>query len=284
MKQFADAFTLIEVLLVVSVISLVSSVTFVNLQDARADARDTARKENGRQVQTAMELYRNDKGTVPGNPGTVYEPSAGDENEPIKTLVESGTLPQDPGGSQGGGKGRGKTSYDKYYRADPATTQSFEYMMEYELEQKDNISLGRCGRKGKIWIAEYSTTQDYLSFVYSEADNPSLWEEDDIRHQWEVDGYDPSNDTWEKITLYQTYYTGNYWGSSIPLRVTKEKDSMCHIEDPDKTTGFFPASIINASVTCSKINSLVQNMFERAYIQATNDICNDLSDHCVCGR
>jgi len=59
-------FTLIELLVVISIISVLSSVVFGALNDARTKARDTQRIQALKEVQKALELYYNDNdGTYP---------------------------------------------------------------------------------------------------------------------------------------------------------------------------------------------------------------------------
>lgn len=50
-------FTLIEMLVVVAIIGLLSSVILVGLGDVRKDARDTRRIADVRQIQNALEIY-----------------------------------------------------------------------------------------------------------------------------------------------------------------------------------------------------------------------------------
>jgi len=50
-------FTLIEMLIVVAIIGLLSSVVLVGLGDVRKDARDTRRVSDLRQIQNALEIY-----------------------------------------------------------------------------------------------------------------------------------------------------------------------------------------------------------------------------------
>lgn len=53
-------FTLVELLVVISIIGILASLIVVNLAGARERARDTQRKNDLRQVQTALRLYFND--------------------------------------------------------------------------------------------------------------------------------------------------------------------------------------------------------------------------------
>ncbi len=61
----AQAFTLIEVLVVVAILSLLSSVIFVNVQESRAKAQDTASVQSLRQVKTALVQYALDFSQFP---------------------------------------------------------------------------------------------------------------------------------------------------------------------------------------------------------------------------
>ncbi len=55
-------FTLIELLVVVAIIGVLASSVLTSLQDARAQARDTARLQAAKQLQTALEIARNNNG------------------------------------------------------------------------------------------------------------------------------------------------------------------------------------------------------------------------------
>ncbi len=52
-------FTLIELLVVVAIIGVLATTVLSSLQDSRAAARDARRFQEVRQLQTALELYRN---------------------------------------------------------------------------------------------------------------------------------------------------------------------------------------------------------------------------------
>jgi len=63
--KYKKGFTLIELLVVVSIISLLSSIVLMNLNGARAKARDAVRKSDMLQIKTALDLYYNDYGSYP---------------------------------------------------------------------------------------------------------------------------------------------------------------------------------------------------------------------------
>ena len=52
---------MIELLVVIGIIGILTGMVTVNLQDARQRARDAQRKADLRQIQNALELYRNDQ-------------------------------------------------------------------------------------------------------------------------------------------------------------------------------------------------------------------------------
>ena len=58
-------FTLIEILVVVSIIASISSVVLVGIKAAQASGRDAARTSNSLQVRNALALYQNDHNGVP---------------------------------------------------------------------------------------------------------------------------------------------------------------------------------------------------------------------------
>jgi len=73
------AFTLIELLVVIAVIGLLATISVISLNNARAKARDAKRAADVKQVQTALELYFNDRGHYPTanefNSGSIYSTS-----------------------------------------------------------------------------------------------------------------------------------------------------------------------------------------------------------------
>ncbi len=63
-----QGFTLVEILIVVSIIALLSSVLFASFSQARAKARDSKRVQDLLEVQKALELYRAKNGIYPPDP------------------------------------------------------------------------------------------------------------------------------------------------------------------------------------------------------------------------
>lgn len=63
--QFRDGFTLLELLVVISIISILVAIITINFQDARESARDKIRQSDLKQLQLAIELYKSQNGRYP---------------------------------------------------------------------------------------------------------------------------------------------------------------------------------------------------------------------------
>lgn len=63
------AFTLVELLIVVAIIGILAASVIVNLSLARTRARDARRKADLKSVQTALEIYAEEKGSYPSTLG-----------------------------------------------------------------------------------------------------------------------------------------------------------------------------------------------------------------------
>ena len=78
-------FTLVELLVVISIIGLLSTIAIVSLGSARAKSRDTKRIADMKQVSTALEQYYSDQGgypsvgTAPTWPATAPSNTAGND-------------------------------------------------------------------------------------------------------------------------------------------------------------------------------------------------------------
>ena len=60
-------FTLVELLVVISLIGILSTLVIANLNSARERARDAQRKSDLRNIQTALRLYYNDNAGYPAS-------------------------------------------------------------------------------------------------------------------------------------------------------------------------------------------------------------------------
>ncbi|MEI7451752.1 MAG: prepilin-type N-terminal cleavage/methylation domain-containing protein [Candidatus Falkowbacteria bacterium] len=73
-------FTLIELLVVIAIIAILATIAVIALQNARAKARDARRVADVKQVQTALELFFNDKQRYPTadefGVGSIYSTSS----------------------------------------------------------------------------------------------------------------------------------------------------------------------------------------------------------------
>lgn len=121
-------FTLVELLLVIAIIGILSTVAVVNLNVARAKARDARRMSDMEQIVLALNVYKETNGhypyNSPNNPPANINCASWDEDDDgnfIQPLVTEGIFTSVPGDplsdsiSCNGGYGY------KYYRYDPVT-------------------------------------------------------------------------------------------------------------------------------------------------------------------
>lgn len=66
-KIFLRGFSLIELLVAVTIIAILSAVGMANFQTAAQKARDSRRQSEIEQIRSAVELYRSDEGSYPAN-------------------------------------------------------------------------------------------------------------------------------------------------------------------------------------------------------------------------
>lgn len=114
---FRSGFTLVELLVVISIISVLMAVLFASFSSARESARDSARQSDLKELQLAIELYKSQNGEYPaqgcGTPGSSWagpgpQPSWGANCDVyIVGLVPEyvPSLPTDPVSEQVSGEG-----------------------------------------------------------------------------------------------------------------------------------------------------------------------------------
>lgn len=94
--KFQRGFTLVELLIVVAIIGILSTLLTANFIGVRQRGRDAQRKSNLRQIQSALELYRSDQG---GYPPAANFPSCGAQFTSIdQKSIYMQNVPCDPSG------------------------------------------------------------------------------------------------------------------------------------------------------------------------------------------
>lgn len=128
-------FTLVELLVVVSIFALLAAITLTLLADSRAYARDSNRMSNIEQIQRGLSIYSTNKRTYPVcNPKQVIGPSDTCLSTGPTSLVSAeamNSVPVDPLRGTGVATDCGGTSakYIYCYFSDSDT-----YTLEYHLE------------------------------------------------------------------------------------------------------------------------------------------------------
>ena len=114
-KSLVWGFTLIELMVVISIIGLLASIVLVALSSARTKARDAKRLADIRQIQNALELYFNDNNRYPsGFCDSAFNSAFPTWNTPCWAILLTpyiATMPADPINSFYAGSGVGGYEY-----------------------------------------------------------------------------------------------------------------------------------------------------------------------------
>lgn len=98
-------FTMIELMLVISIIAILATISLFGLRQAQSAARDTQRQQMMNSLRAGLERYYGDKGAYPG--GVVWGVGANQLFDQTATLTNLGsyftTALSDPGCGSGGG-------------------------------------------------------------------------------------------------------------------------------------------------------------------------------------
>jgi uncharacterized protein (TIGR02145 family)/prepilin-type N-terminal cleavage/methylation domain-containing protein len=112
------AFTLIELLVVIAIIGILATISVIALQNARAKSRDAKRAGDIKQVQTALELFFNDKNRYPTaaewNAGQIYSTSTAGTSTYMQ-VIPSAPAPADGSCSSGGNSFSYRSESDSTY-------------------------------------------------------------------------------------------------------------------------------------------------------------------------
>jgi len=139
-------FTLVELLIVIAVIGILTTIGLVSFGSSQIKSRDAKRKADLRQIANAMELYYNDKGQYPapvndtdGNfmgcgAGAITACSWGSLTIPFSNTTTNTVyiirLPDDP-----------SSEFHYYYRATPSSGLYTKYQLYAHLENTQDKSI-----------------------------------------------------------------------------------------------------------------------------------------------
>ena len=117
-------FTVVELLIVIAIASLISSIAFASIRTAREKSRDAKRVASIKQIQSALELYFNTNNSYPTG---LYGIGATDG---LTAGGHISSVPYDPSGTT--------VAYKYAYCTTPGR---FYYHLGASLERQDNLSL-----------------------------------------------------------------------------------------------------------------------------------------------
>ncbi|MEI7620081.1 MAG: type II secretion system protein [Candidatus Falkowbacteria bacterium] len=127
MKNKKQAFTLIELLVVIAIIGLLATLSVLALNNARAKSRDAKRVADVKQIQTALELYFNDKQLYPD---TLSVPGSITSTSTTGTSTYMQVIPTSPTPNVSGVTGCGGTNYTYSIGSSGGASYTLQYCLE----------------------------------------------------------------------------------------------------------------------------------------------------------
>lgn len=97
--KIKKAFSLVEILVVVTIISILASIAAVSYSRFVKQSRDARRKTDIEQIRAAIELYRNFKGAYPtprAVPGMLFGTGDITDGSVVPTITYMSKIPNDP--------------------------------------------------------------------------------------------------------------------------------------------------------------------------------------------
>ena len=146
-KECFNGFTLVELLVVISIIGILSSFAIVSLNSARIKARDALRKGDMAQLRTALNLYYDDN---------LYYPACG--------TWDGGAL--DYGANVGNNDGDGSWCYNNTLQTD-LTTGVHPYMGGMPKDPRNPTNMDLANGGDNTYIYRYVSDGSQYALVYT---------------------------------------------------------------------------------------------------------------------
>lgn len=130
------SFSLVEILVVVTIISLLASIAAVSYSRFVKQSRDARRKTDIEQIRAAVEMYRNFKGAYP-TPGMVFGSGSIVDSSVVPTTTYMSKVPNDPLSTS-------PSSHTYYYTSTAPSYQDYE-VCAYMEGGETSVSINLCG-------------------------------------------------------------------------------------------------------------------------------------------
>jgi len=228
---------------VISIVSLLSSVIFVSIQEGRAQARNAVKIQEVQQVRNAVELYRLESPTdFPGESNEAYQEggsvdvNGNDYNDVVGELVSSGYLAAVPRSPSG----------DAYVYVNIGDTDALFFAdLEVEGGSGGGVYGGRSGDQIEYIgsFADGLNTRTYQVVIYNGTYHESYW----------VSGLNRSSGSW----LYHSLFADENQNNTNPYTLYPADDEVFsyRVEADGSCTDITAGNVPN--VTCPSVSQEV---------------------------